>query len=80
MELDTGDRVFLERLIRRKRYFLVFSILSTVMGIGMLLYHLAGRDLNGVRFVLIVFILLLGRSNLRQYRVSAMLERLRLID
>ncbi|MEO5356553.1 MAG: hypothetical protein H7844_04560 [Nitrospirae bacterium YQR-1] len=77
MSLDVKDTQCINRLIKRKKYFLVFSISSTVMGLGLLSYHLISKDLNGPRFVLIIFILLLGRSNLRQYRISQLLDKIK---
>ncbi|MBF0342669.1 MAG: hypothetical protein HQL06_00410 [Nitrospirae bacterium] len=80
MELDTKDRMFLNRLIKRKKYFLTFSILSTMMGIGMLIYHFVSKDSNSLRLVLVVFILLSGRANLRQYKISVLLDKIKLLD
>ncbi|MBF0518977.1 MAG: hypothetical protein HQK92_04560 [Nitrospirae bacterium] len=77
MELDDKDTKFINRLIRRKIYFLIFSISSTLMGIALLVYHLINKDFNGPRFVLIVFILLSGRQNLRQYRISQLLTKVK---
>jgi hypothetical protein len=77
MELDAKDTQFVSRLIKRKNFFLAFSISSTMMGLGLLIYHLISKDLNGPRFVLIVFILLSGRSNLRQYRISQLLTKIK---
>jgi hypothetical protein len=76
MALDKKDIRLMERLIRRRKYFLVFSIIGSMMGVGVLIYHIAKGDLDGVKFVLVVFILLAGRANLRQYRVSLLLEKL----
>jgi len=76
MNLNNKDILLMQRLIKRRKYFLAFSILGTLMGIVVLLYHIAKGDLDGTRFVLVVFILLAGRANLRQYRVSLLLEKL----
>ncbi|MBF0463598.1 MAG: hypothetical protein HQK88_04475 [Nitrospirae bacterium] len=77
MELDDKDTKFINRLIRRKIYFLIFSISSTLIGIALLIYHIINKDFNGPRFVLIVFILLSGRQNLRQYRISQLLTKVK---
>ncbi len=55
--------------------------MSSVIGVVFLVYHLIARDLDGARFALAVFILLSGRSNLRQYKISLLLYKIKpLID
>jgi hypothetical protein len=46
------------------------------VGVGVLVYHLIIKDLDGVRFVLVVFILLAGRANLRQYKITLLLSKI----
>ncbi|MEO5359000.1 MAG: hypothetical protein H7843_00985 [Nitrospirota bacterium] len=77
MDLDDKDIRFYNRLLKRKKYFFLFSILSSVTGVVFLVYHLIARDLDGARFVLAVFILLAGRSNLRQYKISLLLSKIK---
>ncbi|WP_420265585.1 hypothetical protein [Candidatus Magnetominusculus dajiuhuensis] len=77
MELDDKDMKFFNRLLRRKNYFFLFSILSSIMGVAVLVYHLIARDLDASKFVLVVFILLAGKANLRQYKISLLLSRIK---
>ncbi|MBF0567395.1 MAG: hypothetical protein HQK95_00865 [Nitrospirae bacterium] len=81
MELDDKDMKFFNRLLGRKNYFFLFSILSSIMGVAVLLYHLIARDLDASKAVLVVFILLAGKANLRQYKISLLLSRIKpLVD
>ncbi|QWR78274.1 hypothetical protein [Candidatus Magnetomonas plexicatena] len=77
MELNDKETKFINRLIRRKIYFLIFSVSSSLMGVSLLIYHLINKNLNGPTFVLVVFILLSGRQNLRQYRISQLLAKVK---
>ena len=80
MATDTQQR-FVERALRRKKLFLVISIVGMVIVIVMAAYY-GFRRLNdptypiGPRAVIIVLILLNARQNLRQYRFASFIEGL----
>ena len=76
-----GEQRFIERALRRKKLFLVISIVGMVIAIVMAAYY-GFRRLNdptypiGPRAVIIVLILLNARQNLRQYRFASFIEGL----
>lgn len=77
MQLTGKERLFMERTARRKNLFLAFSLLSTAVAAFLLLYHgLVAKDLNALRFVIILLLLLAGRAHLRQYRSAIILNKL----
>lgn len=77
MQLTGKERLFMERTARRKNLFLAFSILSTAVAAFLLLYHgLVTKDLNALRFVIVLLLLLAGRAHLRQYRSAIILNKL----
>jgi len=80
--LDTGqdltdkDKAFLKRVANRRSLFLVFSVLTVLVAAAFLLYHaLVAKDLNGQRLLIVLLLLLSGRSHLRQYRISVILAK-----
>ena len=81
-ELTPSQARFVERLVRRERLFLWLSVAGVLVGFGLAAYFLwtrtgetaAGTD--GLRFVVVVLILLNARQNLRQVRVARALSRL----
>jgi len=76
-ELTDRERSFLRRTARRKNLFLTFSVLSVVVAAVFLVYHgLIIRDLNGLRFVLAILLLLSGRSHLRLYKSAIIFSKL----
>jgi hypothetical protein len=70
---------FIERALRRKKLFLVLSIVGIVIAVVLAAYY-GVRRLNdpsfpiGPRAVIIVLILLNSRQNLRQYRFASFIE------
>lgn len=77
MQLTGKERLFMERTARRKNLFLAFSLLSTAAAAFLLLYHgLVAKDLDALRFVIIILLLLVGRAHLRQYRSAIILNKL----
>ncbi len=81
--LTDGEKAFLLRIAGRKNLFLTFSVLSVVVAVSFLLYHaLIARDLTSPRAVIVLLLLLSGRSHLRQYRSAGIIGKLKpwLID
>ncbi len=77
MELSNKEKLFLERLARRRDLYLLFSLLSVGIAAFLLVYHgLIQQDLNGLRFVIIVLLSLAGRAHLRQYRSAVIFHKL----
>jgi hypothetical protein len=79
-ELTESERAFVARALRRRKLFLVLSVLGVVMAFGLAGYY-AWRKLHdpafalGARMVIVVLILLNSRQNLRQYRFAGILEK-----
>jgi flagellar biogenesis protein FliO len=75
---DTQQR-FVERALRRKKLFLVLSIVGIVIAMVLATYY-GFRRLNDPTFpigshaVIVVLILLNSRQNLRQYRFASFIE------
>ncbi len=77
-ELTDKEKSFFMRSVRRKNLFLTFSILSVVAALFFLVYHgLISRDLNALRLVVVLLLLLSGRSHLRQYRSALIFSKLK---
>jgi hypothetical protein len=80
-ELTGPERAFLARALRRRRVFLVLSVLGVAIAIGLGVYY-TWRKLHdpafavGARMVIVVLVLLNARQNLRQYRFASILEKL----
>lgn len=69
---------FLSRAARRKRLFLISSIATVVVAVSFLVYHgLVVRDMNGLRFALIIILLLSGRTYLRLYKSAVIFDKLK---
>lgn len=79
MELSDKDKSLLNRISMQKNLYLTFSIVSVAIA-GMLLiyYGLIIRDINSLRFIIVILILLAGRAHLRQYRSAVILHKLKL--
>lgn len=79
MELTDKEKLFLVRVARRKNMYLIVSLLSVIIAVFLLVYHgLIKGDINALRFVIIILILLAGRAHLRQYRSAVILHKLKL--
>ncbi len=76
-ELTAREKKFLARTARREKVFLIFSILSVAAAIVYSLYHAVMKDFNGPRFVIVLLLLLSGRSHLRQYRSALIFNKLK---
>ena len=77
--MDTQQR-FIERALRRRKLFLVLSIVGVVIAVLLSAYY-GYRELHdpdfpiGPRAVIVVLVLLNSRQNLRQYRFATFIER-----
>jgi hypothetical protein len=81
MDLDRGlteeEKRFLIRAAKRRNLFLLSSIASVLVAVLFLAYHaLIAKDLNGLRFAVIIILLLSGRSYLRLYKSAVIFNKL----
>ena len=83
--LTDYERRFVIKAIRCKKLFLVLSITSVIVGLGLAIfssweaYTQPGFDV-GIHFVLVVLIHLNARQNLRQYNYARILEAVKLVE
>lgn len=76
-ELSETDKKFLTRAAKRKSLFLMSSVATVVVAVSFLVYHgLFAKDMNGLRFVIILLLLLSGRSYLRLYKSAVIFNKL----
>lgn len=75
--LTNEEKSFLIRAAKRKRLFLFSSIASVVVALSFLVYHvLIAKDLNGLRFGVIVILLLSGRTYLRLHKSAIIFSKI----
>jgi hypothetical protein len=68
---------FLTGAARRRKLFLASSIATVAVAVAFVIYHgLVVKDLDGVRFVVILLLLLSGRSYLRLYKCASIFAKL----
>ncbi len=88
IEIDRADKMLTSyerklaiKAIQRRKLFLVLSIASVIVGLGLAVFYSweaytqPGFD-TGIHVVLVVLILLNARQNLRQYSYAKILERM----
>jgi len=76
--LTEQEKMFLIRAAKRKKLFLASSVATVVVALSFLVYHvLIARDMNGLRFAVIIILLLSGRSYLRLYRSAVIFSKLK---
>jgi len=69
---------FLSRAARRKQLFLISSIVTVVVAVSFLVYHgVVAHDMNGLRFAVIIILLLSGRTYLRLYKSAVIFDKLK---
>ncbi|RJQ43559.1 MAG: hypothetical protein C4538_11865 [Nitrospiraceae bacterium] len=79
MELSEKERSLLCHIAGRKNLYLIFSIVSVVVAVSLLIYNgIIAKDLSPLRFVIVILILLTARAHLRQYRSALILHKLKL--
>lgn len=72
---------FLSGAAKRKGLFLLSSIATVAVAVSFLVYHgLVAKDLNGIRFAVIVILLLSGRTYLRLYRSAVIFGKLNVLS
>jgi hypothetical protein len=77
-ELTETEKNFSTRLAKRKSLFLISSVATVVVAVSFLVYHgLFAKDMNGPRFVIILLLLLSGRSYLRLYKSAVIFNKLK---
>lgn len=79
--LTESELSFARKAIKRKKLFLALSITSTVVGLVLATFYSWQAATKpgfaaGIRFVLVVLILLMARLNLRQFFYANILEKL----
>ncbi len=76
-KLTDAEKKFLGRAARRRSLFFLSSIATVVVAVTILVYHgLIMKDMNGSRFVIILLLLLSGRSYLRLYKSATIFSKL----
>jgi hypothetical protein len=77
-KLTEHEKKFLSRAARRRRLFLLSSIATVLVAVTVLVYHgLIMKDMNGSRFVIILLLMLSGRSYLRLYKSATIFSKLK---
>jgi hypothetical protein len=77
-ELTETEKKFLTGAAKRKKLFLASSIATVVVALSFLVYHgIIARDMNGLRFAVIIILLLSGRTYLRLYKSAVIFNKLR---
>jgi hypothetical protein len=75
--LTEQEKTFFHRVARRKMLFLASSIATVVVAASFLVYHgLVAHDMNGLRFAVIIILLLSGRAYLRLYKSAVIFSKL----
>jgi len=78
-KLTDQEKRFLSRAARRRRLFFLSSIATVVVAVTILVYHgLVLKDMDGPRFVIILLLLLSGRSYLRLYKSATIFSKMKL--
>ncbi len=76
--LTEKEKKFLNGAAKRRKLFLISSVATVTVAATFLLYHgLVARDMNGLRFVIVLLLLLSGRSYLRLYKSAVIFDKIR---
>jgi hypothetical protein len=76
--LTEQEKTFLSRAAKRKKLFLASSIATVVVALSFLVYHgMVAHDMNGLRFAVIIILLLSGRAYLRLYKSAVIFSKLK---
>jgi hypothetical protein len=80
-KLTEKEKKFLKGAARRKNLFLISSVATVIVAVSFLVYHgLVAKDMNAPRFVIILLLLLSGRSYLRLYKSAVIFSKLNNTD
>jgi hypothetical protein len=75
--LTEQEKKFLNRTAKRRILFLLSSVVTVLVAVSYLVYHgLIAKNMNGPRFIIILLLLLSGRSYLRLYRSAVIFTKL----
>lgn len=76
--LTDQEKTFLSRAVRRKKLFLASSVATVIVALSFLVYHgMVAHDMNGLRFAVIIILLLSGRTYLRLYKSAVIFSKLK---
>ncbi len=76
--LTEQEMRFLLRAAKWKKLFLVSSVATVVVALSFLVYHgVVAHDMNGLRFAVIIILLLSGRTYLRLYKSAVIFSKLK---
>lgn len=76
--LTKQEKTFFLRVAKRKMLFLASSIATVVVAASILVYHgLVAHDMNGLRFAVVIILLLSGRAYLRLYKSAVIFSKLK---
>jgi hypothetical protein len=76
--LTEQEMRFLLRAAKRKKLFLASSVATVVVALSFLVYHgVVAHDMNGLRFAVIIILLLSGRTYLRLYKSAVIFSKLK---
>lgn len=77
--LSNKEKLLLYRISKQKNLYLTFSIVSVIVALLLLAYYgLIMKNMNSMRFVIVILVLLGGRAHLRQYRSAVLLHKVKL--
>ncbi len=77
-DLSEEERKFLHGAAKRKKLFLISSAATVCVAVFFLAYHmLVAHDMDGPRSVIILLLLLSGRSYLRLYKSAVIFDKLK---
>ncbi len=78
MELNSSEKKLVNRIARQKQLYLTVSIINVVIAVVLLVYYgLIATDSNSLRFVIVILILLSGKTHMRQYRSALIIFKLK---
>jgi len=76
--LTEQEKTFLCRAAKRKKFFLASSVATVAVALSFLVYHgMVAHDMNGLRFAVIIILLLSGRAYLRLYKSAVIFSKLK---
>jgi hypothetical protein len=76
VELSNKEKSLMNRIAGQKNMYLIFSIISVAVAVILLVYYfLIAKNINSLRFVVIILILMAGRTHLRQYRSALLIHK-----
>ena len=79
MELNDSEKELVDRIAGQKKLYLTFSIVSVLIAVMLLVYYgLIIKNINSLRIVIVVLVLLSGRAHMRQYRSALIIHKLKL--